>query len=67
MTISALIDAINRRNEPILVQTISMANGSEYKKRLTSLIKKAEEVLEDLRRLEGFQHPIPDLNKPIIA
>lgn len=44
-----------------------MANGSGYKKRLTSLIKKAEETLEDLRCLGGFQHPIPDLNKPIIA
>lgn len=63
----ALIEAIQRRNEKILIPAISMANGSGYKKRLISLIKKAEETLEDLRCLGGFQHPIPDLNKPIIA
>lgn len=63
----ALIEAIQRRNEKILISAISMANGSGYKKRLISLIKKAEETLEDLRCLGGFQHPIPDLNKPIIA
>lgn len=66
-TVVALIEAIQRRNEKILIPAISMANGSGYKKRLISLITKAEETLEDLRCLRGFQHPIPDLNKPIIA
>ncbi|XP_062607669.1 lim and transglutaminase domain protein ltd-1-like [Saccostrea cucullata] len=62
-----LINAINRRNDPCLVRAISMARGSGYVHRLTTLVKQAEDLLAELRRLKGFQHPIPDLNKPIIA
>lgn len=62
-----LKDAIARRHGEKLEEAIQKAKSSEFESSLQSLIKEAEELLSQLRRLRRFAHEILEMQPSTIS
>ncbi|XP_062607656.1 lim and transglutaminase domain protein ltd-1-like [Saccostrea cucullata] len=62
-----LKDAIARRHGDKLEEAIENAKSSQYESDLQKLIKEAEDLLSQLRRLKRFAHEVLKMQQPTIS